>query len=161
MMGDFAGGALMLADGRRFTEKWKWYQYDGAKVAHGVEPFEGERLSVVLYTLARRWKVYTLEGSAPVPDQPEEHPQPAQHPMVEQMESPRTMQAREATLKVQAAKAQLEWRQTAASRLWNLIKAPLEVYRHSGEALLEDPRLTKEYKAAVLKGLRLEPIGAE
>ena len=122
MMGKFSGGALMLADGRRFTMKWKWYQCDGAQVAHGVEPFEGERLSVVLYTLARRWKVYTLEGSTP---QPEEPPPAHPHPKVEQLESPRTMQVRETILKTQAAKAKLEWHQTTASRLWNLVKAPL------------------------------------
>ena len=49
MMGDCTGGALTLGDGRRFSQKRRWYEYDGAKTAHAVEPFVGERLTVVLY----------------------------------------------------------------------------------------------------------------
>ena len=64
-------------------------------------------------------------------------------------------------LNLQKEKAALEWRQTAANKLWNLVRAGLEVYRHSGEKLNADPRVTEEYKTEVVKGLRLDPIGSE
>ena len=50
LMGNFAGGALELEDGRLFDEKRRWCQYNGSTTKHGVQPFEGERLSCVLYT---------------------------------------------------------------------------------------------------------------
>ena len=43
-------GALELADGRRFEKKRKWHQYNGAEVEHRVQPFRGERLTVVLFS---------------------------------------------------------------------------------------------------------------
>ena len=49
MFGDFVGGALVLDDGRVFSEKRVWHEYDGAKVGHEVAPFEGERMSIVAY----------------------------------------------------------------------------------------------------------------
>ena len=150
MMGSFRGGALWLADGRRFTQKWKWYQYDGAKIAHGVEPFVGERLSVVLYSMARKWKTYVLDGGTPKPQSVEETPQ--SHPKVEQLESPRTMHERERRLQIQAEKAKIEWRQAAANKLWNLVRAPMDVCKHCGEHLDQDPRLEQSYKDAVKKG---------
>ena len=51
--------------------------------------------------------------------------------------------------------------QTAANRAWELVQAPLEVYRHSGADIQEDPRRTAEYKQAVVDGLRLNPVGPE
>ena len=48
IMGDCKGGALRLEDGRKFDQKYKWYTYNGAEVAHEVEPFVGERLSLSL-----------------------------------------------------------------------------------------------------------------
>lgn len=50
MLRDFAGGALRLEDGRVFERKW--YQYDGCRVKRRVEPFEGERWSVVCYNIS-------------------------------------------------------------------------------------------------------------
>ena len=41
---------MALEDGRRFRQKHKWHFYRGQDVTHWVEPFEGERLSIVLYT---------------------------------------------------------------------------------------------------------------
>ena len=48
MLGDCTGGALRLADGRRFVRKRRWHRYNGALVEHSVEKFKGERLTVVL-----------------------------------------------------------------------------------------------------------------
>ena len=42
IMGDCKGGALRLEDGRKFDRKRKWYTYNGAEVAHEVEPFVGK-----------------------------------------------------------------------------------------------------------------------
>ena len=63
MMGDFEGGALELADGRRFTRKYHWYRYNGAVTAHGVAPFTGERLTVVLYQEHPKTTFYAMVGS--------------------------------------------------------------------------------------------------
>ena len=48
LLGDFEGGALCFDDGRRFAEKGVWFPFDGHQ-PHWVEPFEGERFSVVLF----------------------------------------------------------------------------------------------------------------
>ena len=50
MFGNFSGGALVLDDGRVFSEKRVWHEYDGSKIGHKVAPFEGERISLVAYT---------------------------------------------------------------------------------------------------------------
>ena len=50
MFGNFSGGALVLDDGRVFSEKRVWHEYDGSKIGHRVAPFEGERISLVAYT---------------------------------------------------------------------------------------------------------------
>ena len=50
MLGDCTGGALRLADGRRFVRTRRWHRYNGALVEHSVEKFKGERLTVVLYS---------------------------------------------------------------------------------------------------------------
>ena len=64
-------------------------------------------------------------------------------------------------MNVAKEKATLAWRQTAAHKAWSCVKAGLEVYRHSGEKLTADPRVTEEYKTEVVKGLRLDPVGPE
>ena len=50
MMGSCKGGGLMLADGRHSRRKRPWREYKGAEVAHCVEPFQGERLTCILYS---------------------------------------------------------------------------------------------------------------
>ena len=50
MFGDFVGGALVLDDGRVFSEKRVWHEYDGAAVRHSVSDFLGDRLPPVVYT---------------------------------------------------------------------------------------------------------------
>ena len=40
-LGDFEGGDLVLADGRRFNEKRVWYGYDGAQIEHWNSPIKG------------------------------------------------------------------------------------------------------------------------
>ena len=49
MLGDCEGGALSLDDGRRFSPKRRWYTYNGAEVGHVVEPFEGRRLTIIMF----------------------------------------------------------------------------------------------------------------
>ena len=66
---------------------------------------------------------------------------------------------RERQLEIAKKKAILEWRQTAAQKAWNTVRAGLEVYRHCGERVTEDPRLKEEYKQKVVEGLRLLPKG--
>ena len=72
-MGDCQGGALRLEDGRKFDQKYKWYTYNGAEVAHEVEPFVGERLSIVLYDDSVLSQAYVLKGRHPVPLNPASH----------------------------------------------------------------------------------------
>ena len=42
---------MSLADGRRFVRNRRWHKYNGAEVAHKVERFVGERITLVLHTL--------------------------------------------------------------------------------------------------------------
>jgi hypothetical protein len=49
LFGEFTGGALCLEDGRRFEDRGVWHAFDGKNILHWVEPFEGERYSVVAY----------------------------------------------------------------------------------------------------------------
>ena len=56
LLGDFTGGALCFDDGRRITETGVWHPFDG-HLPHWVEPFEGERFSIILFnnpSLSRR-----------------------------------------------------------------------------------------------------------
>ena len=49
--GDYEGGGeLCLADGRGFSEKHKWHEYDGSEVEHWVNPHtSGPRFSAVAF----------------------------------------------------------------------------------------------------------------
>ena len=49
--GDYEGGGeLCLADGRVFSEKHKWHEYDGSEIEHWVNPHEkGTRFSAVAF----------------------------------------------------------------------------------------------------------------
>jgi len=48
LLGDFEGGALCVEDGNRYEEKNVWFTFNGKK-NHWVEPFSGERFSLILY----------------------------------------------------------------------------------------------------------------
>lgn len=48
LLGDFNGGALCLENGEKISRKYVWISFDG-KQNHWVEPFEGERFSIILY----------------------------------------------------------------------------------------------------------------
>ena len=61
-MGPLRGGALELADGRRFEKKRKWHQYNGAEVEHRVQPFRGERLTVVLFSEPEKCAIDTSDS---------------------------------------------------------------------------------------------------
>ena len=52
LFGPFTGGALMVQEPqglRKITEKRKWHIFNGARDEHWVEPFKGDRWSVVAY----------------------------------------------------------------------------------------------------------------
>ena len=48
LLGVFTGGALCIEDGNRFECVNEWFTFDGTK-NHWVEPFEGERYSIIIY----------------------------------------------------------------------------------------------------------------
>ena len=81
-MGEFEGGALELEDGRRFTEKYKWYKYNGSVTAHGVAPFSGGRITCVLYTEPPRTEAYELRPEGFRSLNAEAHESTAEHPQV-------------------------------------------------------------------------------
>ena len=54
-LGDFEGGALIFADGKRFTEKGVWHVLDG-RIEHWNEPQTGTKYSVILYRPGRTSK---------------------------------------------------------------------------------------------------------
>lgn len=48
LLGNFEGGALCIETGERFDSKNEWFSFDGSQF-HWVEPFQGERFSIILY----------------------------------------------------------------------------------------------------------------
>ena len=48
LLGEFTGGALCVEDGSRFDKVNEWFQFNG-KLNHWVEPFVGERYSLIIY----------------------------------------------------------------------------------------------------------------
>ena len=50
LFGNFSGGALATRSGRAFKRKRCWHAFDGTTDEHWVEPFKGERMSVVVYS---------------------------------------------------------------------------------------------------------------
>lgn len=48
LLGEFSGGALSVEDGTKFCSVNEWFTFDGTK-NHWVEPFEGERYSIIIY----------------------------------------------------------------------------------------------------------------
>jgi hypothetical protein len=55
-----------------------------------------------------------------------------------------------------SAKAEVKWKELALAKDWDQVKADLEVYRYSGESVLEDPRRKTEYKDRVVAGLKIQ-----
>ena len=52
LFGPFTGGALMVAEPkglRKITEKRKWHMFNRARDEHWVEPFTGDRWSLIAY----------------------------------------------------------------------------------------------------------------
>ena len=49
ILGDCEGGALRLADGRHFAQKRCWHVCNGSQVGHEVEPFDGERITLIAF----------------------------------------------------------------------------------------------------------------
>ena len=50
LLGSFSGGALAVEDGRRLEQVRQWMISDGSQLQHWVEPFNGDRYSVVVYS---------------------------------------------------------------------------------------------------------------
>ena len=49
-LGDFEGGDLVLADGRRFSDRRVWHGYDGSRIEHWNEPItSGLKYAVVAH----------------------------------------------------------------------------------------------------------------
>lgn len=48
LLGNFTGGALCIENGKSLKSKNEWFSFDGGEF-HWVEPFEGERFSIILY----------------------------------------------------------------------------------------------------------------
>ena len=52
LFGPFTGGALVVAEPkgqRRITVKRRWHMFNGARDEHWVEPFKGDRWSLIAY----------------------------------------------------------------------------------------------------------------
>ena len=67
MMGSFEGGALTFDDGKLFSQKYKWYKYNGALVGHEVLPFTGERITCILYQDTPSTPLYKVTGDESIP----------------------------------------------------------------------------------------------
>ena len=78
-----------------------------------------------------------------------------QHPLVTTSESLADIQEREKELQAASEKARVEWQKKAARKEWESVKSDLDVFRHSGEKVTEDPRRTPEYRKMVVDGLGL------
>lgn len=48
LLGEFSGGALCVEDGNKFDKVNEWFTFNGTK-DHWVEPFTGERYSIIIY----------------------------------------------------------------------------------------------------------------
>ena len=48
LLGNFSGGALCVEDGSKFGNPNEWFSLNG-RLNHWVEPFEGERYSIIIY----------------------------------------------------------------------------------------------------------------
>ena len=105
MMGDFEGGALELGDGRRFTQKYKWYRYNGSVTAHGVAPFSGERITWVLYSEPPRTDAYELRPAGFRSLNADAHESTAEHPQVKIQEDPAVEAERERLLNIAKEKS--------------------------------------------------------
>ena len=70
-------------------------------------------------------------------------------------ESLADIQKREKELQVASEKARAEWQEKADRQDWESVKSDLDVFRHSGEKVTEDPRRTPEYRKTVVDGLGL------
>ncbi len=48
LLGEFTGGALCVEDGSKFGNPNEWFSFNG-RLNHWVEPFEGDRYSIIIY----------------------------------------------------------------------------------------------------------------
>ena len=75
--------------------------------------------------------------------------------LVATSESLADIQKREKELQAASEKAGVEWQKKAARKEWESVKSDLDVFRHSGEKVTEDPRRTPEYRKMIVDGLGL------
>ena len=76
--------------------------------------------------------------------------------MPDDRETEAQRKARETRLETSIKFAHRKWKEYADKKIWDQVRAPMEVYRFCGEKLDSDPRQTKEYKAKVLQALCLD-----
>lgn len=72
LLGDFSGGALRFDDGRCISDTGVWTPFHGQE-PHWVEPFEGERFSLILFnnpSLAARLARLQRRSWPPLPGLP-------------------------------------------------------------------------------------------
>ena len=82
-----------------------------------------------------------------------EVPSPAADVDVSRALTPAEREALDKESEELASKMDSLWKGRADCSEWDEVKADLEVYRLSGETVLEDPRRKETYRQAVLEGL--------
>jgi len=56
------------------------------------------------------------------------------------------------------AEANKKWMDLAKKKDWSHVRAPMSIYRFLEKEFKEDPRQSEDYRAGVLKALKLEPM---
>jgi len=74
-------------------------------------------------------------------------------PGTEPEETPVARRRREDLLRQDSEKASALWEARADRKEWNHVKVDLEVYRHAGQEVKEDPRGSEDYRQRVVDGL--------
>ena len=54
--------------------------------------------------------------------------------------------------------ANKKWVDLAKKNDWDQVRAPMSIYPFLEKEFKEDPRLSEEYRAGVVKALKLEPM---
>ena len=82
-LGNCSGGPLALEDGSVFNLQYTWYRYSGGDLLHWVEPFDGERIGLIVH------KVQSNVGSTDAGAQ--QQPQPLQQQPPRQQQQPQPL----------------------------------------------------------------------
>ena len=76
---------------------------------------------------------------------------------VDNEETEKQREARSQQHEVDAAAADARWKELAKKKDWDRVRANLDVYKHSGEKVTEDPKLEESYKVRVLEATGFAP----